>query len=611
MSVVAPVMESAGSQKSGPGSVPGAAVFVWGTWALMLLGNLALVNTYTSNYPFSDELYLITQSLTPQWLWAQHAEHRVPLAKLIWLGLLQLTNYDFRVGNSISVLAVGAVAFSMAWTARRLRGWTTFTDSFFPLVFLNFGQSLNFLWWWASNHILAPLLASCLLSVIFLRGKQLTPRYAILTGACLVLLALSGPGGLPYAVAIAIWLCYRGRLYWRSPSELHGRREWRLAMALAVLAVLLVGLYFVNYANPPGTAAGQAVPEVSLKASLEASIQVLSISLGPAVRPYWPLAGSAVLTLWLLSMAVLLVVLLKKPQERPRALGLLLFIGAAGSLVLIVGRTRAGLGEEYVLGGIYLNMALPALCCAYCIWIVHGTPAFKSIVQMCMFSAACLFFLPNLARGVESGRYFGTMGQTLEQDIRAGVPPFVLAERRMVFLNPSTDDVKGTALLLRQMQQAGIPQFKHMAPDPAFREVALPVAPIDMNQVMWDKGVGYSCVDDPGQASVDFGFTERRFVYAIRLKIGYGPQTSGWASFRMSWGNSNRDTWRSERVLGCKGGVSVSVETIPHDIWSRRYRSGSQKSLTIWINSTIDGFRICPDTKPFSFAVSEITLLVP
>ena len=345
----------------------------------MLLGNLVLVNTYTSNYPFSDELYMITQSLTPQWLWEQHAEHRVPLAKLIWLGSLQLTNYDFRVGNSISVLAVGAVAFAMIWTARRLRGWTSFSDCFFPLAFLNFGQSGNFLWWWVFNHILAPVLACCLLLIILLRGKQLTPEicnsYRSVPSCFFPCQARAASHML---LALAIWLGYRGGLYWRSPSELHGRRDCLLVMGLAVLAVLLVGLYFVGYTNALGVAAVIGLPEVSLKASLETSIQVLSISLGPAVKPYWRLVGSAVLMLLLLSVAVLIVALLKEPRERLRVLGLLLFIGATGSLVLIVGWARAGLGEEYALSGIYLNMALPALCCAYFIWIVYGTPAIKS-----------------------------------------------------------------------------------------------------------------------------------------------------------------------------------------------------------------------------------------
>jgi hypothetical protein len=382
-------------------------------------------------------------------------------------------------------------------------------------------------------------------------------------------------------------------------------------MGLAVLAALLVGLYFVDYTNSPGTAGGQPVSEVSLKTSLETSIQVLSISLGPAARPYWRVAGSAVLTLWLLSIAVLVVALLKKPQERLRALGLLSFISAAGSLVLIIGLARAGLGEEYIFSGHYQNMVLPALCCAYFIWIVYGTSTLKSIIQVSLFAAACLFFLPNLYYGLGVARHFGNIGKALDQDIRAGVPPFMLAERQIAFLNPATDDAKGIALALRQMRQAGMPQFRHMTPDPAFRAVALPVTPIGVNQMIWHNGVGYSSTGNPGQASVDFAFTEPRFVYAIRLEVSYGPQTSGWAAFRISWRNSNRGTWRGEKISGCKGGDSLRVETIPHDLWARRYRAGSRKSLTIWINSTIDGFRICPDTKPFSFSLSEITLLVP
>jgi hypothetical protein len=105
--------------------------------------------------------------------------------------------------------------------------------------------------------------------------------------------------------------------------------------------------------------------------------------------------------------------------------------------------------------------------------------------------------------------------------------------------------------------------------------------------------------------------TEPRFVYAIQLTYVYGGKTHGWAAFRMSWGDGDHNNQRNAGLSGCKGGVSLSVETIPQDMWSRRYRGGRQKTITIWVNSTIDGFRICPDTKPFSFGVSEVTLLVP
>ena len=63
----------------------------------------------------------------------QHAEHRIPLAKFIWLGILKLTNYDFRAGNFLVVLAFGAVAGGMILAARAVRGTTSYADAFLPL----------------------------------------------------------------------------------------------------------------------------------------------------------------------------------------------------------------------------------------------------------------------------------------------------------------------------------------------------------------------------------------------------------------------------------------------------------------------------------------------
>ncbi len=423
-----------------------------------------------------------------------------------------------------------------------------------------------------------------------------------------MLLSLSGPIGLPYALALATWLGYQGILHWPSASDLPARRNSILVLSLAMLAVLLVGLYFVGYHISQGIAA--KVPTPSLKASLATSVEVLSISFGAAVAPYWRIVGLAVLMLLLLSVAVLIAALLKQPQERLRALGALLFIAVVGPLVLIVGRARAGLGEEYALSGVYLNMALPALSCAYLIWIVYGKRDLSNIIQMCLFTGACLFFLTNLYNGIGTGRYFSRSRQAFEQDTRAGVPPFILAERHVAFLDPSQPDVSEIASSLRKMQQAGIPQFRDMARDPAFREVMLPVVPVGMNLIRWDHDKGYSYGEDASQAALDFALPERQFLYAIRLTYAYGDNTDGWATFRMSWETGNRNSRAEPGPTGCENGVTFNLETFPHNIWSRYRLRGPQK-LTVWVNSSIDGFRICPDTKPFSFAVSDIKLLVP
>src|SRR5215470_16019209 len=85
-----------------------ARIFVWGISLAMLVADLAFVVHFSHSIPFQDD-FEYTSFFTEQerptlsWLWARHAEHRVPLAKLAWLGVLKVSGYDFRVGNVLTV----------------------------------------------------------------------------------------------------------------------------------------------------------------------------------------------------------------------------------------------------------------------------------------------------------------------------------------------------------------------------------------------------------------------------------------------------------------------------------------------------------------------------
>ena len=126
-----------------------AVVFLWASMSLIALG---LVYRYgTRTLPQNDEVWLLYDSgpgIHIDWLWKTWAEHRIPLAKLIWKGVLQLTNYDFKAGNFLTVLGLSATAGLMLWTANKIRGRTILADAFFPLAILNVGQAQVFLWWW-------------------------------------------------------------------------------------------------------------------------------------------------------------------------------------------------------------------------------------------------------------------------------------------------------------------------------------------------------------------------------------------------------------------------------------------------------------------------------
>ena len=306
MLAVAGTAEPTGLRIRAPASwaVP---AFVWGAWALMLAANLALVAYGASSLPIGDEFFFVPylvgeEPVTLDWLWAQHAEHRTPLAKLLWVGVLRLTGYDFRVGNYLSVLATAAVALALVRAARRLRGRTRLADSFFPLALLTFGQAYAFLWFWVINQLLAPL-AACGLLLILLR-KRIDFRTAALAGVCMVLLSLSGPGGLPYVLAAALWLASWLALRRKSPEPL-GRWRAALVLGLAGVAVVLTGLYFVGYNQDEGL--GSAHADLSggrLGPALKTGLQVLSVSLGSATRNAWPYWGLAIAALGLASMRV-------------------------------------------------------------------------------------------------------------------------------------------------------------------------------------------------------------------------------------------------------------------------------------------------------------------
>src|SRR5262245_3373935 len=89
------------------GMVPSLVVLA--VWAFLLGANLIIVWRYCPRtIPVSDEFLTLGDKadLNRTWLWEQHAEHRIPLAKLIWMGTLRLTDYDFRIGNLFEVFVV-------------------------------------------------------------------------------------------------------------------------------------------------------------------------------------------------------------------------------------------------------------------------------------------------------------------------------------------------------------------------------------------------------------------------------------------------------------------------------------------------------------------------
>ena len=208
-----------------------APAFVWGIWTLMLLTNLTFIGKYADSVPFCEDWCNIVPYLTGEnhitidYLWAQEVEHRYPLPKVILLTLLKLSGGDFRAPHFFKIFAMGGLAFAMIRVASNLRGWTSYTDAFFPIALLHAGFASYTPGAWESTVYLVPaIVAVPILIIAVQKGTQITLGTGMLAGICLALLPLCSAAGLLYLPLLTLWLGYSAVMSWRSP-ELHGKRD--------------------------------------------------------------------------------------------------------------------------------------------------------------------------------------------------------------------------------------------------------------------------------------------------------------------------------------------------------------------------------------------------
>ena len=277
-----------------------ALIFVWGTWAVMLAIALACIVRYGRNVPLAED-WLLVPPLTghepnlASWLWAQNNEHRLPLPRLILLGLLALT-HDFRAGMVLNVLSLATLAAAMILTARYLRNGTTrWSDAFFPVALLHLGDWENLVWGWQFQFVCsAALICALMLAIVRQRGAM-TMRQALAAAASLVLLPLTGASGLVFAVALAPWAAWVGFAQLRQ-SRARGEfsRGGALLLASAIVAPLLVGVYFIGYVKPWWNP-----PNPGRLLTLETTLRFLALAWGAAARNAWaPLRWDRLSTTW-------------------------------------------------------------------------------------------------------------------------------------------------------------------------------------------------------------------------------------------------------------------------------------------------------------------------
>lgn len=416
------------------------SVLVWSTVAIMVLIPLICALKYGYNLPLAED-WLMVAPLTGNepnfldWLWAQNNEHRIPLPRLVYLGLLTLTQ-DFRVGMFFNIILLGFIAATFVLTARNLRGGKTkAVDVFFPIALLHLGHWENLLWSWQIAFVMPASIICILIATLTVNPSPLTSTAAIVAGVSIVLLPLCSAIGLAFVPILALWLAYCAikPLQDRSLNQISPHiPRWSSIFLLTTtgIALCLIVAYFIGYEkpywNPPSPGVG---------ATFKTTAQLLALGFGSGVAQSWKLSVFITFGLFAATALVLVrAVLQHHGLERQRALGLgLLFINLL-LITLAIGQGRAGLVPSVGLPARYALLAVPILCLSFLVWELYSSRRQSQLIQT-IFLVAVLLLLPlNIKAGFGWRDWYSQGMNAVQQDIIKGVPIDVLAERHRNFL---------------------------------------------------------------------------------------------------------------------------------------------------------------------------------
>src|SRR5262245_50203069 len=129
---------------AGPTRTVGAGLTA--VWAAATLLAVGFALRFGHDAPWADEWEFVPALVGDEpgvpWLWTQHNEHRLPLPRLLYLGLFHLT-LDFRTGMLLQVAVLSGLAWGVMRLTETIRSRPAWADAFFPLILLHPGHAEN------------------------------------------------------------------------------------------------------------------------------------------------------------------------------------------------------------------------------------------------------------------------------------------------------------------------------------------------------------------------------------------------------------------------------------------------------------------------------------
>ena len=426
-----------------------ARTFVLLAWAGMTLATLWLVVArgfylpLHDEYPFLLPVLLGEQDLTLGWLWEQYGPNRLPLGKLVNITLLEISGCSFLSGAFFNLAGLSITSLGLIVAARRARGHTVFADALFPLVLLSWSHYENIVWNMTVSHVLGYAVHFSVLILILQGPERLPARSAILAAFCIALLALCGPSNLAYIPALSLWLGFLAYQTWK--SSMPGRSPTLVGiMAFGLLGLALLALVFHGFGKDTpssessdlGTTLRGALEALSMclasgKVAGSSPLDALTMWFAMDKAPrtdlvqdglqLWMLLAGTLALLLLATTGLLVVVILRRPEERLRALGLLLFLGSACCVFLVLGRSRAGAGTLLAQPR-YSIFAMPALFTIHLAWSLYGPGLARLLVPCGLFLGVGMLAPSNFQFGLQETTIVrkGIM-EEFEADLLAGL----------------------------------------------------------------------------------------------------------------------------------------------------------------------------------------------
>lgn len=488
------------------------------------------------------------------WLFAHHNEHRYPLGRAVWAGVLEATDFNFRAGMYVNVGLHTAAAVLLVWAVRGRRGRASVADAVIPVLLLHWGHTHNLLygyqlvfavcvyglagWVWAAGRVARGggtgwLLAAC--------------GYA-------TAVVLSGGFGLVFTPLFVAWLAHT---VWKRP------RSGQLVAAAFAVAWVGYGAW-VWLTAPPGVT---ALPDRSPSKFLLHTVQFLACGVGDPAVPYpleWPAAivWAAAVGLY----AAALLALVRRPQGA---------VFEAALALAIAGVILLGAASAYARGyGLAARLVTPSAAGLCVCWVAAGgrgrVPWPAAMVALAIAGGV---FWVNMESGVREAYYTRLVLDELTEDVKAGMSP-EFVEGRYGSATPVLM-YHGTTRCVRALRNARIGVFARCGPDVPFAS-----GPIDGVDLPWKV--------DCGAAEVAAGHPPRlplpdpvRPVLGVRLRVRTDV-ASGWRQLLLKWRDAHTGAEHREWVyppwMTTETAVAFPIDGVPTAI---RVEAGSDLKLVI------------------------------